>query len=128
MDKTPVEEVTIYKYLGVKIDNELNFKGHINGVISNVAYKIKLLYNLRNKLTLKAALDVYRTMIVPLLDVGVLFYRYSSKKVVNKLQVLQNRALRVIYKLPARTNTDQYHNRANIVTLQTVGHYVDVLS
>lgn len=40
-------------------------------------------------------------------DIGDIFYRGAAASHVDKLRILQNRAVRLIYKLPARENTDR---------------------
>lgn len=113
-----LEEVTVYKYLGVHVDCDLNFKSHIKGVIKNVAHKVSLLSKIRKYLTVKASKLVYKTMILPLIDVGDFFYNSAGSKYKSKLQTLQNRALRVIYKMERRTTTDQAHNDMEMLKLQ----------
>lgn len=55
---------------------------------------------------------------MPILDYGDIFYDSTSQQLLNKLQVLQNRAIRTIYNLPTRTNTDQYHERLKLLPLE----------
>lgn len=47
----------------------------------------------------------------------VIFYANATQAYLRKLQVTQNRVLRIIYRLSARENTDQYHNKMNISKL-----------
>lgn len=67
MGQTELEEVKVYKYLGLKIDNELKFKIHVKGIIKHVAHKAYLLAKLRKSLTLKAAKDVLKRPFYPCL-------------------------------------------------------------
>lgn len=60
LNSIPLEEVSTYKYLGLKIDFELNFKTHINGIIKNVANKINIMYKLRKCVTRKALIAIYK--------------------------------------------------------------------
>lgn len=51
---------------------------------------------------------IYKCMILPVFDYGDVFFNFSvNKTLINKLQVLQNSAIRIICKLPKRTNTEQ---------------------
>lgn len=113
-----LEEVMDYKYLGLKIDNKLSFKVHINTIIKNVAGKISNLNRIKRCLTQKAMIDVYKAMIVPLFDVGDVFYDSTNQASLNKLQVLQNRAVRIIMKMPSRSNTTEAHHKLNILSLE----------
>lgn len=95
MGTTVLEEVAVYKYLGLKLDNELKFKVHTKGVIKNVAHKAYLLAKIRRCLTVKAAQDVCKATILPLIDVGDQFYDCTPKIYLSRLQSLQNRAVHV---------------------------------
>lgn len=70
MNNVPLEQVSVYKYLGVHIDSALNFKMHIKGVIKNVSHKVHMLGKIRPKLSEKAAIMVFKGMILPLFDNG----------------------------------------------------------
>lgn len=51
MGLTKLEHVKAYKYLGVTIDKDLNFKQHLKQVIKNCAHKIYVLGKIRKRLT-----------------------------------------------------------------------------
>lgn len=117
MGETGLEEVTNYKYLGVHIDDDLSFNTHVRSVTKNVAHKIHLLSKIRSKLTKKSAMDVYKVMVLPLFDQGDVFYHGTSQANLNKLQVMQNRAIRIIGKLPRLANVTEESKKYNIIPL-----------
>lgn len=112
-----LEEVSNYKYLGMHIDDDLSFTTHVKAVIKNVGHKIHLLCKIRSKLTKKAALDVYKVMILPLFDQGDVFYHGISQTSLKKLQVLQNRAIRIIARLPRLSSTAEESQKCNVMPL-----------
>lgn len=65
-------------------------------------------------LTKHAALAVYKSTISSFLDYNILFYSSARKSFQNKFQVLQNKAIRIICKLPKRSNLDDHHIKLNI--------------
>lgn len=99
-----IEQVTTFKYLGVVIDNKLTFKDHIEKIIKKVSSNVGLLYRLSPKLTKSARLTIYQSVIKPHLEYcsSVLFLCNNCD--VNKLQVLQNKAMRIILKRNRRSN------------------------
>lgn len=96
MGDTRLESVNVYKYLGVLIDCELNFKDHIKQVIRNCAHKIYLLRRIRKTITQRAAVAILKTMIIPLMDYGDIFYNSGPKGLLDKLDALQRRASRIV--------------------------------
>lgn len=60
---------------------------------------------------------MYQVMILPLFVVGDTFYQGSTQAMRNKLQTLQNRAMRIIYHLPRLMNVDEYTEKSNLLPL-----------
>lgn len=112
-----LEKVPVYRYLGVKLDKELNFKIHINTIIKNVSRKLYNLSKMCKFLTTKGCINVYKVMILPFLDISDIFYNSASKSYLSRLQVLQNHAIRIIQRLPTRQNTDEEHNKLHLLKL-----------
>ena len=63
-------EVTNYpelKLLGVSIDSQMNFKGHVSDVCKRASKQVKVLLRLRNMIPMHAKLQIYKSAILPLL-------------------------------------------------------------
>lgn len=112
-----LDEISVYKYLGVRLDHRLDFKTHTKGILKNISHKIYLLGKIKRYLTTKAAEMVYKATILPLMDVGDVFYSSTTKSLLNKLQCMQNRAIRIIHKLEPRSNTDKMHQNMRLLKL-----------
>ena len=120
LKNVPQEYVGHYKYIGVHLDSKLNFQTHLNQVYKLASHKIYLLCKIRNLLTEHAALTIYRYKILPYFDYGdILYHRLSaSANNADRLQKLQNRALRICLKAEARTPISNLHNRAKLPFLK----------
>lgn len=68
-----LETVSFYKYLGVFLDEHLNFKEHVMYILGLVARKNYILCKIRPCLTKKLALLLYKTCILPFFDIGDIF-------------------------------------------------------
>lgn len=112
-----LDYVDDYKYLGLTIDTGLTFKTHINNLINTISFKVSQLRRIRKSLTNKIALQLYKSMILPVMDYGDLFYQNKNRKLLNKLNVLQNRSVRIISKLPKLTNTDSELKKLDLIPL-----------
>lgn len=118
LNEQRLEYVCTYKYLGVCIDNKLSFKQHVNQIIRNVSHKVYTLSKIRDRLTDKAAADVLKVMILPIIDYGDVFYLSASSQLLNRLRVLLNKAMRIVAKTGGRENTDAIAKRLNIQPLE----------
>lgn len=92
----PIDETNEMKYLGVLIDNKLNFKTNNQYVIKKVAKKIGFMSRVAKNLTAKATITLYKSIIAPHFDYcsSLLFLADSEDK--QAFQRLQNRAMRII--------------------------------
>ena len=95
---TSLAFVDEFKYLGIIFDRHLTYKQHIEYLIIKCMKRLNLLKLLSGtywgagKETL---LTIYRTQIRSLLDFGMPAYFFASKYLLDKLQIVQNQALRI---------------------------------
>ena len=66
--------VPTYKYLGVNLDQTLNFKYNLEQLISNITFKLYLFSKIRRFLNEKCALTVYKIMSMPFYDYCDIIY------------------------------------------------------
>lgn len=113
-----VDYVTEYKYLGIVINMQLKFVKYMTQLTTTIAYRLSILSRIRSAITQSTALMLYKSMILTLFDYGSLFYRGVNISLINKLQVYQNKAIRIICLLPKRQNTDDLHKNLNLLFLE----------
>lgn len=118
-----LENVPSYKYLGYLLDTSLTYNELMKRLIQKITYKLYLLAKLRPMLTKYAALTIYKSKIMPYIDYNLLLYTSARKQNQQKLQILQNRAIRIILKLPRRSNVDLHHIALKIWHVETRYRY-----
>ena len=116
-----VSYVTSYLYLGVDIDNSLNFKQYYSNMFKKISYKLSLLRRIRYMITLKASLDITKTMFCSIIDYGNIFLSTCNENDLKDIQTLQNHALRCCYnvKKPVDEHVLDLHKNANIIMVDT---------
>ena len=116
LDEELIENVSVMKYLGVKIDNHLSFEANINVVCGKLAARTGLLWRIRNFIPLQLAMTLYTSLIYPHLLYANFVLDGTTLGLKNQLQVQQNNALRAVLKwdymhssaqLYAEAETDQ---------------------
>ena len=70
VDGSLLQSVTSYKYLGVTLDAQLNYGKHISNLIAVASAKLTQFPRTRSFLSKKAAMLVYKSMLLPLLEYG----------------------------------------------------------
>ena len=118
LDRALLQTVTSYKYLGMTLDTRLNYNLHVNRIISSVSSKLKQFQRMRNFLSIKAAIMVYKSTILPLLEYGDIFMYSTSLLNRKKLQTLQNKGLRCALNKGMETSSKDLHKEAKLLKLQ----------
>lgn len=104
---------TTVKYLGVILDQKLNFDSHIVNARNKASKAMCAFYPLRaetSKLNLKNKNVVYKTMIRPIITYAAPIWCHATKSRMKKLQILQNKCLKQINNLPWRFGTEDLHS------------------
>lgn len=122
LNKQALQMVSQYKYLGILLNPSLTLSDHILKTIGHVTGKINTLSTLCRYITHKMAITIYKGTILPLLEYANVTYTLISASQRHKLQRLQNRALRVIFRNSTDDNLTQLHLKANLGTLAQRSH------
>ncbi|KAG5666233.1 hypothetical protein PVAND_017809 [Polypedilum vanderplanki] len=105
------------KYLGIVIDKRLTFGKHIDYVIAKTNIAIKILYPLlsrNSKLDTKNKLLIYKLAIRPIFTYGMPALKGIADTHLKKLQITQNKALKMILNRSHFENTSKLHKDADI--------------
>ena len=97
LDNNIITNVTETKYLGLIIDNKLNWHQHIHKIKNKITPIIFTLFKLKHFLHPKAKLDIYNAHIVSHLQYLNPIWNTANITKLNELKVLQNKAIKTIY-------------------------------
>ena len=114
-----IETVPVYKYLGIQLDCKLPFHCQYNETYKLASYKLLLLRRVCSYITEFTALTIVKSMFLPYLDMGNLYFSALSQKELGKLDTILNSALRTVYNIcvPWETHNVDIYNRANLFSL-----------
>ena len=109
------------KYLGLIFDQKQNYSKHIKDTINKCNFYRNALYSLicrKSKLNIKNKLAVYKQIIRPVMTYGSPVWSSCANTHKNKLQIFENKTLKMILNLPIRTPSIQVYKEANIVNFK----------
>lgn len=126
IDNQCIEVVHKIKYLGIIVDNRLHFRDHAEYISGKIAQKIGVLRRVRSNVSAQTALLIYKTIVLPhfIYCPTVLYSMYGGD--VERLQKLQNMAMRVILKCNRYTkitdmlNTLEWLNVTDLIKLKVL--------
>ena len=105
------------KYLGLKLDTKLIFKEHISYIVNKINTTTRVLYpfiNRHSKLSLENKLLILKIIFHAFIFYGGPVWNDIAKCHINKLQISQNKLLKLIYNLPWHFSTRRLHEKDNI--------------
>jgi hypothetical protein len=114
---TKVKWETEAKYLGFMLDKRLTFKSHIDYVISRTNNAIRILYPLlarKSKLNVQIKLLVYKLAIRPIFTYACPAFLGIAQTHIKKLQIVQNKTLRMILNKRWFERTTTVHEEAKL--------------
>ena len=96
LNNVELEQCSSYKYLGVIFDKDLNWKPHIDYVCSKVSRSVGGLALLRHRTSLCVLREVFFALIYSYVKYGILVWGNASNAALEPLNVLINKAVRII--------------------------------
>ena len=101
INDSPLESCDSYKYLGVIIDKKLTWKAHMKHINSKIIMACGALAKLRNRgIKIHVLKNVYHALVHSYLRYGILIWGSASQFVMNSLQTLMNKAIRIMTNAP----------------------------
>lgn len=124
MNGVKIDGVPFYNYLGVKLDKILSYKSPIVKLVSSCNLSVFTLCKVWRFVPEPIALLIYKSLIMAKLSYGGIACIGARKPELEKLQKIQNRALRICYCASRYTSNILLHKHANILPLFLRRKYV----
>lgn len=105
-DGTEIGRVEIMKYLGIIIDDRLRFKDHCNYMLKKIGKKISFLNRIGKFISMYARCTVYKSITAPHFEYCATLLINMGETQQDKLQIAQNRAMRVILQCDRYTKVE----------------------
>ena len=96
IDNISINRVTNTTFLGVQIDEDLNWKHHISKICNKIARNIGIIYRLSKFLPSNILRQLYFTLVYPYLYYCNLVWANNTAASLENLIVLQKRVIRII--------------------------------
>ena len=123
IDGNILEQVENTKFLGVYIDNKLSWSRHIEHVALKIAKSLDVMNRVRNVLPYSILLTLYSTLVYPYLTYCNIIWGCAKPSLLNRLVVLQKRAVRRITSSCYRAITGPLFVRLNLLKLSEINKF-----
>ena len=106
INENAIEQVTSAKSLGVYVDQNINWKCHIENISKKIACAIGAIKRIRHLTPFNILIKVYNSLIQPQFDYCNVVWGSCNKGLSEKLQRLQNRAAHTLMSASYDSNLD----------------------
>ena len=120
INNVTLEKVSSIKYLGLYLDEDLNWSIHIEHINNKIIPLIGALFRCRQFLTKNAKYKIYNAYILSILRYLIPVWGTCGITNFNKVQVLQNRALKTLFQLNYRMHTDEVYQLLNLLPVSYI--------
>lgn len=113
VNSTKIEKVFSFKYLGLIFDSKLNWNDHVCKLHREISSTCGMLWRLSSMLPQQQLLALYYAFVHSKLSYMVSIWGATSQSILRKLQTLQNRCLKIVYRKPRlHPSVELYQNSA----------------
>ena len=123
IDGHRIEEVKQTKFLGVILDNKLNWHAHCDYICSKMSKGIGIIIITRKVFNEITLLSLYNSLILPYVSYCIHVWGRAYDTHLKHVLVLQNKGVRVIAGVPPRTNVDHFYLELDILPVRKIFVY-----
>ena len=117
-----IKRTSSIKFLGVILDEHLTWDQHINELCTKLKSMFHIFYSIRNYLNKECIKTIYFTLIYSRIKYGISVYGQIGLTKINKIQVLQNKLLKVLAHKKFRYSTNKLHDDFGILKVMDIAN------
>ena len=105
INKHHIKKVSVFKYLGVYLDNKLTWKEHVRILQAKLARVTGVIYKMRNYTPRNVLMMLYNALVGSYLRYGIRAWGSCSPSLLDSLQESQDKVIRALLFLPYTADT-----------------------
>ena len=123
IDNVNIQRKHCTKFLGVMIDEYLDFKEHIQYIKGKISRGLGILFKCRRLFTQKTLLTLYNSFVYPYMNYCINVWGRTFDSYLDPLVKLQKKAVRVIAGAQRNSHTDPLFKKLNILEFHKIYLY-----
>jgi len=127
INNVEIERVHITKFLGVLVDDKLNWKQHVSYIKGKVSKAVGILCKARKVLNENTLVTLYNSLLYPYLTYCIEVWGSCNKTELNAILKLQKRALRIIASANYKAHTNVFFKKYKILNIYQIHDYCILL-
>ena len=121
IENTELTRVKKARYLGIIIDERLQFKDQHEKLVSKLTEAVNALILIRSTLNYRCKIALYNALFKSHLEYcAMVYYDCLNRKQIDKLAKLQKKAIRLVFNAPIGAHTEKLFKLANVVPVKNI--------
>ena len=124
IDGSEIDQVERTKFLGVVIDQNLNWKEHVSLISRKVSRSIGMIVKAKHCLNRDALLTLYNSFIYPYITFCNQVWGCTYNSTLKRLFILQKKSLRIMFNMQQRESLENVFHNENILKFTDINVYL----
>ena len=116
INNQPISYASDIKLLGIHMSSDLSWNKQVSQITKKVNFSLQRSYKFASFMPVKIKDSLVKSLICPIIDYSSTVYNDISQFLFNKIELLHNRSIRLIYRLPRTAHISQYKKKSSILT------------
>ena len=112
-----IKQTNSTKFVGLQIDENFKFDKQVNAIATKISKTTGILYRMNKFLPQNILKLLYDSLIVPYLSYGVEIWHSAPLNLIERLFILQKKAVRAMNNLPYNAHTNNYFRDMQLLKL-----------
>ena len=120
LNGVPIKRVKSYEFLGLNIDEHLNWKKHMQVVLSKIQRNLGIVRRIALFLDRHSLLQLYHSLILSHIRYGLIVWHCSHISLRKKIQACANKFLRIIFHLKPRDSVREIMKENKLLSVNQI--------
>ncbi len=116
MNNTEIERVPLFDFLGLTLNENLNWKSHIDKISNKISRSIGILNRQKHFIPLQSRLHIYSSLILSYINFGILSWGYQCDRIIK----LQKPAVRIVSLSKYNAHTEPILKNLNLLKVKDI--------
>ena len=108
------------KHIGLTLDEKLQWNAHVQNVITKLVKFFGIFNHVKHFISNKLARQLYFAFIYPHIKYGIEAYGSCANTLIKKLQIVQNKLLKLLLNVPRKTSTNDVHTKLQLLKVNDI--------
>ena len=108
------------KYLGLIIDEKLSWKDHTDYLIASLSKFYGIFNKIKHLVPKQHTLTIYKAYVLSKIRYGIEIYGSFNETLSNRLQIVSNKLLKILFNMSPFHSTNQLHKELDILKVKDV--------